>query len=266
MTPLFGDSDAPEEDPLAPLRAAEEEAGEAHRAYEAARNRRVAREERLGSLREEAARAEKEAERISLLPGSRSEGGAGTATATRHLETIEREVRDLEEEESRARERWIEAQSRVRDVARELVPEIAEEVREIRRERTRALASVGRAVLEALAEAEEARAAGTEAEEALRDAIRAAGADRAAEREVHDYLDAPAREAGPEAVLGYFVRRISRWVSRAGSKRPEIRALFEEAGLPVLEGSILWGPGTTGSPPVALDDAYRVAEGRPLPL
>lgn len=259
---LFSNSDPdPDADRLDPLRQAQAQAQEAQEVYEAARNRRTERQERLQALEANAREAEAEAERTALIPG----GGTATKTAAREATRLRSEISELADEEDRARGAYEDAEQRVREVARGLIPELAEQVVQAREQRVQALADLGRGALKAVAETGGEDGPATEADEALRTARSAAKPSHTQERTLDRFLNSPRRSAPPEAELGYLIWRVVKWLGRC--RRDDVQEILREHGVRLRrDRSLAWGPGTTGSPPIAREDAVAISEGRPLPL
>lgn len=251
---IFTRNDDPTPAPLEDrLEAAQESAREAEVAYQEAVQRRQQRQARLRELESAAADARAEAEASALVPG----GAAATRTESR-VEEVEAEIATLEAEEDRARERWEQAKANAREVAREVVPDLAEDARKAQQKKIQALADLGRAALRAASDVETARGEMAEARDRLERARRAASPSHNQRRELQAFLEGPNREAPPEAEVGWLVIRTVRWFARLD--RDDVRAVLDEHDVPPRDGSVI------GHPMIAaLDEiGYRLHRGQSL--
>lgn len=208
---------------MKPLEEAQERAQELHARYQEARNRRVAREEEIRKLRDEAAEAEAEAERRALLPDSADRGTATASETQARLREIEQEIKAREREEAEAREAWDEAKEEVRTRAREALREaggVTERLRKAREREEEAREELGRVARAAFEEVQDAAEERREIEAAFNRLLTAADPSSVQRRAVEDHASAETSRSLNKLAAGRIVQELS-WIASLSEQEVE---------------------------------------------
>lgn len=251
---------------LADLEEARQEARKKQSVVNDLVQERTDRRQRLEEIESRAESARQRAEERELVPATGApEGDPTRRRALAEAEKLENEIEELEQEEQEAREELEAARDRVTEIAKELAPRVAGDLGEKREAVVDAYRELGEAALEiyldrvlpAEADADEAREELNEVLPSIKQGAEPGQERRTAKnqvRELESWVDQVTDDASAKARLGFLVREIVRWSSRASSPVPEI---WERLPQEREEGSCL-----NRSPlPAAGETVHRMMDG-----